>query len=146
MGKKDGFITGDNQVRKLVQASALLKERIQFTGFVEQENLPFIYQRALLFVMPSLYEGFGLPPLEAMSANTLTAVSDQASLPEICKDGALYFNPNDKEAIRLVMEKALCLSMEEKKTLKSKASEVSQTYSWEQSRQEHIKLFNEYIL
>lgn len=146
VGKKVGFITGDNQVGKLIAASPLLKERILFTGFADQDDLPFIYQRAKLLVMPSLYEGFGLPPLEAMAADTLTAVSDQASLPEVCKDGALYYNPYKKEAIRLVLEKALNLSTEEEYTLKRKASEISQTYSWEQSRQEHIQLFNEYIL
>ncbi|MEW6108485.1 MAG: glycosyltransferase family 1 protein [Nitrospirota bacterium] len=146
VGKKDGFITGDHQVGKLIEDSQLLKERTQFTGFAEQEDLPFIYQRASLFVMPSLYEGFGLPPLEAMSANTLTAVSDQASLPEVCKNGALYFNPYDKKAIRHVIEKALNLTTEEETELKRKASEVSQSYSWEKARQEHIKLFNEYIL
>lgn len=145
VGKKDGFITGDNQVAGLIEASPLLKERIVFTGFADKGDLPFIYQNAKLFVMPSVYEGFGLPPLEAMAANTLTAVSNQASLPEICKEGALYFNPYSTDDIKHTLEKALELSTEEEAEIKLKALKISQSYTWEKSRQEHIDLLNEYI-
>lgn len=146
VGKKDGFITADNQVGQRIAASPLLIERILFTGFAAQQDLPYVYQKAKLFVMPSLYEGFGLPPLEAMAASTLTAVSSLASLPEICQEGALYFNPYDEEDMRLVLEKTLNLTPEEEATLKNKATVVSRRYSWDKARQEHIKLFNEYIL
>ncbi|GAB3526189.1 glycosyltransferase family 1 protein [Pontibacter brevis] len=146
VGKKDGFITGDTQVGKIIEASPLLKERTIFTGFADQEDLPFIYQNASLFVMPSVYEGFGLPPLEAMAANTLTAVSNQASLPEVCQQGALYFDPYKKDDIESVLQKALNLSTEEKRNLKQTALKICQGFSWEKSRQEHLRLFNEYIL
>lgn len=146
VGKKDGFITGDNQVAKMIEADPLLKSRIVFTGFADQEDLPFIYQNARLLVMPSIYEGFGLPPLEAMSANTLTAVSNQASLPEICKEGTLYFNPYDKEDMKSIIENALNLSPEEEERIKNKAFGVSRHFTWEKSKQQHISLFNEYLL
>lgn len=145
VGKKDGFITGDNQLSELLEASTLLKQRIIFTGFVAGEDLPFIYQQARLFLFPSVYEGFGLPPLEAMAAGTLSVVSNQASIPEICQDGALYFDPSDVTSIRQTTLRALQLSPTELAALKQTAKSVSNKYTWEKSKREHLRLFNEYL-
>ncbi|HYO42544.1 MAG TPA: glycosyltransferase family 1 protein [Candidatus Limnocylindrales bacterium] len=78
-------------------------DRIQFLGRVPDEVLAALYERATCFLFPSLAEGFGLPPLEAMARGTVTAVAATTSLPEVTRDGAAHFDPHDAGALaRLV--------------------------------------------
>ena len=70
------------------------------TGFIEDEDLPYVYHMADCFIFPSIYEGFGMPPLEAMAVGTMTISSDAASLPEALGNAAAYFNPYDKEGLK----------------------------------------------
>ena len=80
---------------KLIKNSS---EKIIITGYIEDTDLPALYSNALAFIYPSLYEGFGLPPLEAMGYNCPVIASNRTSLPEICADAALLINPeNDVE-------------------------------------------------
>ena len=72
---------------------------ILFTGFTPAEDLPDLYCGADLFVFPSLYEGFGLPVLEAMSCGVPVACSNLSSMPEVAGDGGLLFDPYDEEAM-----------------------------------------------
>jgi glycosyltransferase involved in cell wall biosynthesis len=65
------------------------------TGYVTEAELHALYRHAACFVYPSLYEGFGLPPLEAMACGCPTIVSRMASLPEVCGDAALYCDPSE---------------------------------------------------
>jgi glycosyltransferase involved in cell wall biosynthesis len=96
VGKKEGFITGD----RTVEASAAeLGERVKFTGHVDDALLRRYVASAQALVLPSFYEGFGFPPLEAMACGCPAIVSDRASLPEVCGDAALYCNPDDVEDI-----------------------------------------------
>ena len=76
-----------------------LSTDILFTGYVSDEDLPFIYNGADVFVFPSLYEGFGIPPLEAIQCGTPVAASRATSIPEVVGDGALMFNPDDVKDI-----------------------------------------------
>ena len=94
VGKKEGFRVGDQTV--LARAESL-GSRVIFTGFVDEKTLHqyFIHAEALVF--PSLYEGFGLPPLEAMACGVPVLVSNRASLPEVCGDAALYFDPENAD-------------------------------------------------
>lgn len=71
------------------------KKHIHFTGFIDEDDLPYIYKNAILFVFPSLYEGFGVPPIEAMSMGVPVVCSDSSSLPEVCGKAAEYFKNND---------------------------------------------------
>jgi glycosyltransferase involved in cell wall biosynthesis len=80
-----------------INISEDLKEDIVFTGEVNNKDLDGIYRQAKLFVFPSKYEGFGLPPLEAMSHGVPVAASKQTSIPEVLGDAAYYFDPNNKE-------------------------------------------------
>ena len=80
-------------------------KNIIFTGYVSEEELVNLYSNAQIFVYPSLYEGFGLPPLEAMACGCPTAVSNVTSLPEVCGDASLYFNPNDYDSIKDAISK-----------------------------------------
>ncbi len=76
-----------------------LRDEVIFPGFVPQEELPFWYNAADLFVYPSLYEGFGLPPLEAMACGTPTIVSNSASLTEVVGDGAVVVDAHDVDGL-----------------------------------------------
>ena len=78
---------------------------VTVTGFIEDEDLPAVYQMARCFVFPSLYEGFGIPPLEAMSQKVPVIASDSSSLPEILGDAAFYFKNNDEQDLeRAILE------------------------------------------
>ena len=76
-----------------------LDKHVRFLGFQPQETLAAFYRLARAFVFPSLYEGFGLPPLEAMACGTPVVTSNVSSLPEICGDAALLVDPHDSNAI-----------------------------------------------
>lgn len=77
----------------------LIDDKIIFTGFVPDDELPLFYNAAEVFVYPSLYEGFGLPPLEAMSCATPVITSNLTSIPEVTNDCALLINPFDNDEL-----------------------------------------------
>jgi glycosyltransferase involved in cell wall biosynthesis len=76
-----------------------IPERVRFAGYVKQEQLPALYSGALALVYPSLYEGFGLPPLEAMACGTPVVTSSTTSLPEVVGDAAVLVDPANTDAI-----------------------------------------------
>ena len=76
-----------------------LPERVVLTGYVPDEDLPALYSGALAFVYPSLYEGFGLPPLEAMACGAPVVASDSTSIPEVTGNAALLVDPHETESI-----------------------------------------------
>ncbi len=95
---------------KQLAAELNLSDTIQFIGAVADEDLPGLYAGADLFVFPSLYEGFGLPVIEAMACGTAVACSHTSSLPEVGGNAAAYFNPNNPDdiahtLIRLLQDK-----------------------------------------
>jgi glycosyltransferase involved in cell wall biosynthesis len=97
VGQKEGMITGESKdFFDLVRAAG---PRVVLTGAVSQPDLLALVAHAEALVMPSLYEGFGLPPVEAMAAGVPAVVSRAASLPEVCGDAALYFDPLNEEEI-----------------------------------------------
>lgn len=87
--------------------SLKLSDYIHFTGFVDDADLPALYQKADLFIAPSLFEGFGFTPLEAMAAGIPVAASNTSSHPEILGDAAAYFNPYDPEDMAQTIKKIL---------------------------------------
>lgn len=114
VGKREGFITGDSQTLLKAQGS----QRIHFTGYVDEKKLGQYFAHCTALVFPSLYEGFGFPPLEAMAYGVPVIVSDRASLPEICGKGALYFNPQNPQElaakmIQLIQNKSLYQELRE---------------------------------
>jgi glycosyltransferase involved in cell wall biosynthesis len=84
-----------------------LEEKVIFPGFVADEHLPAIYNLADLFVFPSLYEGFGLPPLEALACGTPVITSDASSLPEVVGEAGLMVEATDVEALAEAMKQVL---------------------------------------
>lgn len=76
-----------------------LQDRVHFVGYLEEEELPLWYAAATVFVFPSIYEGFGMPPLEAMSCGTPVVTSNTSSLPEVVGDAGLMVSPTDVEGL-----------------------------------------------
>jgi len=143
VGKKDGFITGDKNIWNIIKSNNL-ENRVFFTGYVEDEDIPVIYNLAKAFVFPSLYEGFGLPPLEAQACGCPVIVSNVASLPEVCGDSALYCDPYDVKDIRDKIE-TLIRDEELQEELRRKGFENVKRFSWEKSARKVIKVIEDLI-
>lgn len=91
---KAGF--GFDEIKYIIEEFNL-DENVIITGWIPEADMPYIYSGAALFVFPSLYEGFGIPLLEAMACGTPIAASNIASIPEVVKNSAWLFNPENKE-------------------------------------------------
>ncbi len=128
VGKRDGFITGDTNINSLV-SDPVLKDKVHFTGWVRHGDLPALYQSAAAFVFPSFYEGFGFPPLEAMAAGCPVISSNASCMPEIYGDAALFFKPDDKNAIAIAL-KTILTNEQIRASLITKGLEQSKKYSW----------------
>lgn len=102
------------------------------------------YRNAACLVYPSLYEGFGLPPVEAMSLNCLVIASSEGSIPEICKNAAIYFNPMSIDSIRNCLEKAL----EDQQIIFEKRQiglRVAANYTWENTAVNTLNVYKKII-
>jgi glycosyltransferase involved in cell wall biosynthesis len=88
-------------------ASSPFRSDIVFSGFVPESDLPALYSAADILAYPSLYEGFGLPPLEAMACGTPVVVSNSSSLPEVVGEAALMVEPEDTEGLADAMSTLL---------------------------------------
>jgi len=113
-------------------------------GYVADEDLPSLYNLASLFLFASLYEGFGLPALEAMSCGCPVLSSNVTSLPAVCGDAALLVDPNDIEAIRDGMARILddeSLAAQ----LRERGLEHAQGFTWEQCARKHLDIFNQVL-
>ena len=134
VGKKDGFITNDQEIGKEI-AELNLQNDIIFTGYVPNQDLPLIYNLVALFVFPSLYEGFGLPSVEAMACGCPTVVSHSSSLPEVCQNASIYFNPEDSCDLAEAISKVLN-DINLQGQLRSNGFELVKKYNWENTAQE----------
>lgn len=130
---------------KVFQTSVELpSEDIKYIGYVDDEELLALYKRAACFIYPSLYEGFGLPPLEAMTCGCPVIVSDAASLPEVCGDAALYCDPYSPQDIA---EKIQRVMGDDKLAsgLKQRGLERAKLFSWEACARETVKTILEVL-
>ncbi|ARS37722.1 hypothetical protein CA264_04585 [Pontibacter actiniarum] len=144
VGKKEGFITSDNQIATLLKQNTILNEGVVFTGFVEEDLLPQLYQNAVALVVPSVYEGFGLPSLEAMASGCPVIASTAASIPEICGDAAMYFDPLDHESLADRL-KCVLTSIAEREILVTKGYSRIKSYSWQKSAEKHTATFKQVL-
>lgn len=110
--------------------------------FVEEEDKPAIYSGASLFVFPSLYEGFGLPPLEAMGCGAPVVCSNRTSLPEVVGDAAITVDPDDTHALVEAMHKVLS-STELQADLRHRSLERANFFSWHKTATETIAVYEE---
>jgi glycosyltransferase involved in cell wall biosynthesis len=111
-----------------------------FTGFIKDEDLNILYNNAALYVFPSLYEGFGLPPLEAMARGLAVVSSNATCLPEILGDAALYFNPLDIDDIAEKIKKVLADNNLREQLIQKGFAQVKK-YSWKKMAEETLKLY-----
>ncbi len=119
-----------------------LHKYVRFLGYVPEETLAVMYRLAAVFVFPSLYEGFGLPPLEAMASGTPVVTSNASSLPEVAGDAAVLVDPYHPEAIADGMYTVLtdeCLRSE----LRRKGVERARQFSWESSVRRVREIYDE---
>lgn len=136
-GKRDGR----KEVYKEVEKLSLQKEVI-FTDFVALEDMPSLYSAASLFVFPSFYEGFGLPPLEAMACGTAVICSNRTSLPEVVGEAALTFDPSDTVAMAEIMDTVL-YNKKLKEDLISKGFSQVKKFSWQNTAQGLLNIYKE---
>ena len=109
-----------------------LHKHVRFFGFVSDQTLAALYRLAAVFVFPSLYEGFGLPPLEAMASGTPVITSNVSSLPEVVGDAALLIDPYEPDAIADAMARVLTdTTLQE--DLRTKGYARVREFSWERS-------------
>jgi glycosyltransferase involved in cell wall biosynthesis len=136
VGKKEGFITGD---RRVEASAAALGGRVKFTGLVDEALLKRYVACAEALVLPSFYEGFGLPPLEAMACGCPAIVSDRASLPEVCGDAALYCNASDVADIAArMLEVATNGAL--RAQLREKGPARARQFTWDRCARETVAL------
>lgn len=117
-----------------------LTDHVVFTGYVPDSELPYIYNGAEFFVWPSLYEGFGLPPLEAMACGTPVVSSNASCMPEVLGDAAYYFDPLNVEAMAKNMAD-VAKSYALKRELKLKGLRQARKYSFEKSAKQTFKIY-----
>jgi len=118
------------------------KEDIVFAGFVDEAELKWYYTHAAAYVFPSLSEGFGLPGLEAMAHGCPVASSNATCLPEVQKDAAEYFNPEDVNDIATVIQKLLN-SPKRRQELIARGKKVAGSYSWKRMAEQTLAIFRE---
>jgi glycosyltransferase involved in cell wall biosynthesis len=109
-----------------------LHKYVRFLGYLPEETLAVMYRLAGVFVFPSLYEGFGLPPLEAMASGTPVVTSNVSSLPEVAGNAAVLVDPYDPSAIADGIERVLC-DEELRRDLRAKGLARARQFSWESS-------------
>ncbi|MCX6781690.1 MAG: glycosyltransferase family 1 protein [Candidatus Magasanikbacteria bacterium] len=114
---------------------------IIFTDYLPDEDLPALYQGASLYVFPSFYEGFGLPPLEAMQYGVPVASSNATCLPEILNEAAAYFDPRDPTDIAATIWRVLT-DLEMRETLTKNGVQLIHNYSWEKAAKTTLEVFN----
>ncbi|MGQ9598469.1 MAG: glycosyltransferase family 4 protein [Anaerolineae bacterium] len=117
-----------------------IRDNIRFLGYVSVNDLPLLYNAATALIMPSLYEGFGLPVLEGMACGTPVLCSNVSSLPEIAGEAACYFDPCSSKDIAEAIQKVWLdagLGEEMKEKGRSRASE----FSWERAARETMSLY-----
>lgn len=141
VGKEDYFY---RRLRQYVRALHL-ERAVMLTGHVDDETLSQYYQHALALVAPSLMEGFGLTPLEAMGEGCLVMASDIPAFHEICKDAAFYFDPFDTRAIAEALaqvEQGIVDGMLHKKRA---GKERIQAFSWKKMAEETVAAYEDSI-
>jgi len=139
VGKKGWYF------KKLLKEIESFGKDIIITGYVQRKELPALYSGAEVMVFPSLYEGFGLPPLEAMQCGCPVICSDTSSLPEICEEAAIYIEPHKSDEL----EKALLRMLTDdsiRSKMRHKGIKQASKFSWEKCARETLEFFKSELL
>jgi len=118
-----------------------VQDSVRFLDFVPDSDLPALYKHALCFALPSLYEGFGLPVLEAMAFGCPTVVSNVSSIPEIAGEAGIYVDPNNIQSIAKGLAKALDESGTQKgKARIEKGKKQAKKFTWEHAAKQTLEV------
>jgi alpha-1,3-rhamnosyl/mannosyltransferase len=117
-----------------------LQGRVILTGYVDEETLACLYSGAAAFVYPSIYEGFGLPVLEAMACGCPVLCSNSTSLPEVAGNAAVLIDPHDPGHLVQMLEKVLCDS-EFRESMISAGLQRAELFSWKRTALETLAVF-----
>jgi len=120
------------------------RHNILLTGFVPDEDLPAIYSAATVFVYPSFFEGFGLPPLEAMQCGTPVITGNRTSLPEILGKAGVMVNPYDVNALADAIERLL-RDRQHRSELSRLGLDRAKSFSWENTARDTLKVFERVV-
>lgn len=131
----DVVVAGGANPKVFCQSQVLFPNNVRYLGYVHDRELRALYEHAYCFIYPSLYEGFGLPPLEAMACGCPVIVSNAASLPEVCGDAALYCDPNSPENIAVKLT-SLMSNIALRRALQHKGLERAKQFTWEKCARE----------
>jgi glycosyltransferase involved in cell wall biosynthesis len=133
-------ISENPELRRAVVRSRVQQD-VRFLGFIPIEHLRVFYATAELFVFPSLYEGFGLPPLEAMAQGTPVVCSNTSSLPEVVGDAAILVNPENSFEIMHAVKRVL-LDRDLRQSLCQRGHERASDFSWKRSAQQLLEVYD----
>jgi glycosyltransferase involved in cell wall biosynthesis len=131
-GRLDGLMRRARELR--------VERRVHHLGHVPQRVLPALYRRAAALVFPSLYEGFGAPPLEAMACGCPVAASDRASIPEVCGTAALLFDPDSAESIAEALA-GVTAGEEVRERLRGAGLARARAFTWRASATRHAQIY-----
>jgi glycosyltransferase involved in cell wall biosynthesis len=122
----------EEDTQRLLLNKIGISEKVVFTGFVSDEDLVMLYNCCKIFVFPSISEGFGIPPLEAMSCGAVTLAANATSLPEVVGIEAALFNPYDVDEMAEKIKNVL-LNEKLQENIRQKEMEQAKNFSWENS-------------
>lgn len=128
--------------QEVYEAARSLGDQIMFTGFVSTQDLPAVYNAADAFVFPSLYEGFGLPVLEAMACGVPVAASNVSAVPEVAGEAAILFDPYDIREITQAMGRLLT-DNDLRDALRQRGFERAKEFSWEKTARETLAVYEQ---
>jgi glycosyltransferase involved in cell wall biosynthesis len=134
--KFDVVIAGSAD-RDVLRGALPASDRIKYVGYVSDAELRALYEHAGVFVYPSLYEGFGIPVLEAMACGCPVIASTAASLPEVCGDAALYVSPHDGGALAAAIERVMSDEVERQRLVRAGRQRVAR-FSWVLAAQKNL--------
>lgn len=128
------------QIRKLNAQSV-----VKIKDFTSDADLKALYHHSQAFITPSLFEGFGLPGLEAMASKTLVLASKRASLPEVYGQAALYFNPENPHDMLKTINQALKLTPKQRQARIDRGFKHVQTFSWQKTAQKTLEIYQKIL-
>jgi len=131
-------LVGRSNEKIFAKARVKPDDDILITGFIPEEEKPYLFRMAKAFLYPSIFEGFGLPLLEAMKCGTPIITSNTSSMPEICADAALYVNPLSVADLKFAMHKII--EPDQRLKLTSKMRERIKSFSWNKCANETLTL------
>jgi len=129
----------DKKINEVIEKNNF-QNKVIFPGWIDEEDKPALLQIADCFVFPSLYEGFGIPIVEAMAAGTPVISSNKTSLPEVGKDGALFCDPKNTDEFSKRIYQAIA-DENLKADIIKRGSEIAKLYSWQKTAEKTLNMY-----